>query len=343
MHKKLLCFFIVAKSAVLLSPLHAQLSPAFTLNLSNVNIPGFANDSFYGALKGELPENFDPTLDPPNQLNDSLIFHITMDKQSLNSSLLKGDGHVYAKCLKVYSSSKELDCKDSSEVNTNNKVSTNNILEVYFSGKVKFSATALLAGTNVQLIGAKSGVVWTNETNNTNFLYYDRKGAFTKSGRVTNVAGGFGFKPLTITGQELSGGLAAGRIFVTGSSSNLPPTELASTIRFNATNIPAEQPFGRRKVIATIDFTNMNTQSNGVISGQATGKFKDDNPVDPVDYGSVEFSLSGKRNFQKQVNTLLLKGSGANQGVTAILNLGDDGKISGSNNTLNVLGYKLKF
>jgi hypothetical protein len=245
----------------------------------------------------------------------AVSFDLTMD-QSLTSSKLTGNGTISAAGFDVYQ---------------------DEALVIDFDGDVIFSASATKTGSIVRLTGAKttidplsvsgSGTLYNSDTEQ----YEDVT--------VSSVKGAFAFKRLHVDldNGTIGGGddkIAAGTLKISGYVTELGASSGGTVSAKYGTEDFPELDFPAENIInpeITLDLAT----TDKVVTGSATGTFGD--------YDDVSFNVKGKRNSRTGISTLTLTGTGSGQGVKATLNLDDDGQISGTNNALTVLGYKLKF
>ncbi|NBU70443.1 MAG: hypothetical protein EBS53_03190 [Bacteroidetes bacterium] len=243
----------------------------------------------------------------------AVSFDLTM-VQSLTSSKLTGTGTVSATAFDVY--------QDEG-------------LVVDFDGDMNFSASAMKTGSLVRLTGAKatlSGVTGTG-------LLYDPDTDTTLDVTLTSVTGAFLFKSLHVDldAATIGGGtdkIAAGALKITGYENDDTTARGTVVAKYGAEDFP-ELDFPAENIITPdISFT-LNTSSKGVVTGDAVGTFGD--------YDDVPFGVKGRLNSKTGVTTISLKGQASNKSITATLSLDENGDLIDNKNSLNVLGYKLKF
>jgi len=206
-------------------------------------------------------------------------------------------------------------------------------LVVNFEGSMSFSAGTVKAGSIVRLTGAKATLG--RDVTGTGTYSDEENGDLDVT--VTKVIGAFGFKSLTVDleSDEIEGLIAKGKLSVSGYLTDTPREK--GTVRvdygeeeFGPFSFPADN-----LITPEIALVNLVTSSKNKITGTATGTFGD--------YDEVPFSLRGTRNARTGISVITLTGTGAGKRVSATLNLDENGEITGTNNALNVLGYKLKF
>lgn len=268
-----------------------------------------------GSAFAQLNGTYTPSLDIDIPVFDGVVledsvsttsFSLTM-VQTLTSSKLTGTG----------------------EVSASEFTSPDETLVVDFAGSLSFSATATKTGQIVRLTGAKATL---GKDVTGSGMYTEGTDSYGVT--VSSVTGSYGFKTLSVDlfDQQIAGQIAPGSIKVAGFITDDPSQRGTVKVGFGAEDFgpydfPAEN-------IINPDFSlDLITSSRNAVTGSAIGTFGD--------YDDVSFSVKGKRNAKTGVSTLTL--ASRLKGISATLNLDDDGEISGTNNALNVLGYKLKF
>lgn len=205
-------------------------------------------------------------------------------------------------------------------------------LTVNFSGSMTFSAAAALSGSIVRLTGAKA--VLGKDVTGTGTYTDEQDGDLSVT--VTKVTGSFGFKRLTVNLDEetIDGDISPGSISVSGYLDDNPSQKGTVRVKYD------QDPFGpydfpSDNIITPEIALTLATSTRNAVTGSATGLFGD--------YDEVAFNLRGRLNAKSGISTITLTGTGAGKGVSATLNLDENGEITGTRNALNVLGYKLRF
>jgi len=235
--------------------------------------------------------------------------------QSISSSKISGSGTISA---------------------TDFDVRQNGVLVINFAGEMDFSSLATIAGTVVRLTGAKSKILSAEGDG----VYTDKDGSADVT--VTKVVATFVFKGLHVdldNGTIGGGGdsIAKGPISVSGYDNAYPDDPGTIKGSYDAIDFP-ESEFPADNIVTPAITFNQSTSARGAISGggsAAIGNLDD-----------ALFGVKGRRNAKNGVSTVTLKGQGAAKAFGATLNLYDDGELATGakfKNTLNVLGYKLKF
>lgn len=235
--------------------------------------------------------------------------------QSISSSKITGSGKISA---------------------TDFDVKQNGVLVVNFEGDIDFSSLATIAGSVVRLTGAKSKIL--NAVGDG--FYTDDEGS--REVTVTKVVATFVFNSLHVDlGNATIGGggdsIAKGPISVSGYDNTDPTSKETIKGSYDAIDFP-ESEFPAENIVTPALNIVTSTSGKGAVNGGGEGA------IGPLD--DIPFGVKGKRNAKNGVSTLTLKGTGAAKSFSATLNLYDDGDLATGGkfkNTLNALGYKLKF
>lgn len=201
---------------------------------------------------------------------------------------------------------------------------------ISFDGSLTFSATIAKRGSIVTLSGAKA----TLGKDITGMGTYHDEDQGDLDVTISKVAGAFQLKNASIDleGQELTGTIPAGSLAITGYITEEPSQRGTVKAAYGAEQFG---PFDFSGSIINPEINlSLTTSSKNKITGTATGTFGD--------YDDVSFKVTGTRNAKTGISALTLTSTSV-KGVSAKLNLDENGDISGSKNSLNVLGYKLTF
>lgn len=206
-------------------------------------------------------------------------------------------------------------------------------LVVNFEGSATFSAGAVKTGSIVRLTGAKATLG--KDVMGTGTLTDEENGDLEVT--VSKVTGAFGFKSLSVNldSDEIVGLIAGGTLAVSGYLTDTPSQKGTVKVSYNQEDFGPYSFPADNLITPEIALVNLVTSSKNKITGSATGTFGD--------YDDVSFSVKGARNGKTGISVITLTGTGAGKGVSATLNLDENGDLSGTKNALNVLGYKLKF
>lgn len=236
----------------------------------------------------------------------STDFSITME-QLINSKAVTGSGNISATEFFV-----------AEDLTVDN-----------FDGELIFTAAVAMRGSIVSLSGAKATL-----RNVTGGATYTAWNGTNYDVTVTAVTGAFSFSSLQVdlAADQISGTIKAGSLKVSGYLTDDPSSRGSATGRFLA------ESFGPFDFSGDIISPNLSltlaTNEKGAITGTGVGTFGG--------YDDVEFSIKGKRNTKKGLSTVTLTSTNL-KGVSAVLNLDDSGDLSGTANSLKVLGYSQKF
>jgi len=202
-----------------------------------------------------------------------------------------------------------------------------------FDAPVSFTSTVTLAGNIARLVGAKVTILKGATGSGT---ATDDKTGENYDVTVSGVTGGFNFKSLSadVDAGQIQGVIAPGSVKITGFVTDLPRKKATVTAKYGQQDFGPYDFDSSNLISPTFDPLTLATSAKGAVTGSATGTFGD--------FDDVSFSVKGKRNAKSGVSTLTLTSTSV-KGITATLNLDDDGNLTGTKNSLNVLGYKLKF
>jgi hypothetical protein len=196
-------------------------------------------------------------------------------------------------------------------------------------GNINFSASLALRGRVVSLSGAKATLA--GVTGSGSALYEGESYGVD----VTAVTGSYTIRNMVINldTEEVSGTVAPGSLRISGQLSEYPQTKRTVTAPYTSEEL-GPSPFSGEIISPSVSL-NLATTSKGKVTGTAVGT---------IDYyDDVSFNVSrGQRNARTGISTVTLTSTNP-RGVSATLNLDDDGEITGTKNSLNILGYKLKF
>lgn len=201
---------------------------------------------------------------------------------------------------------------------------------ISFDGSLTFSATIAKRGSIVTLSGAKATLG--KDITGTGTYHDEKEGDLDVT--ISKVAGAFQLKNASIDleTQELTGTIPAGSLAITGYITDEPSQKGTVKAAYTAEDFG---PFDFSGSIINPEINlSLTTSSKNKITGTATGTFGD--------YDDVSFKVTGTRNAKTGISALTLTSTSV-KGVSAKLNLDENGDTSGSKNSLNVLGYKLTF
>ncbi|NBT24067.1 MAG: hypothetical protein EBS53_08355 [Bacteroidetes bacterium] len=201
---------------------------------------------------------------------------------------------------------------------------------ISFEGSLTFSATIAKRGSIVTLSGAKATLG--KDIAGTGTYHDADQGDLDVT--ITKVAGAFQLNNASVNleSEELSGTIPAGSLAISGYITEKPSQRGTVKAAYGA------EQFGPFDFSGSIINPEINlslaTSSKNKITGTATGTFGD--------YDDVSFKVTGTRNSKTGISALTLTSTSV-KGVSAKVNLDENGDISGAKNSLNVLGYKLTF
>lgn len=227
--------------------------------------------------------------------------------QGLTSNRLTGTGTVSA-----------------TEVFDNGSITVDSI-----DGDINFSASLALRGRVVSLTGAKATL--SNVTGSGSALVADESYGVD----VTAVTGSYTIRNMVINldTEEVSGTVAAGSLRISGQATDYPNIKRTVVAPYTS-EVLGPSPFSGEIINPSVSL-NLATTSKGKVTGTAVATIGD--------YDDVSFNITrGQRTARTGISTVTLT-STSPRGVSSTLNLNDDGEITGTKNSLNVLGYKLKF
>lgn len=196
-------------------------------------------------------------------------------------------------------------------------------------GDINFSASLALRGRVVSLTGAKATL--SNVTGSGSALVADESYGVD----VTAVTGSYTIRNMVINldTEEVSGTVAAGSLRISGQATDYPNIKRTVVAPYTS-EVLGPSPFSGEIINPSVSL-NLATTSKGKVTGTAVATIGD--------YDDVSFNITrGQRTARTGISTVTLT-STSPRGVSSTLNLNDDGEITGTKNSLNVLGYKLKF
>jgi hypothetical protein len=196
-----------------------------------------------------------------------------------------------------------------------------------FGGDLIFTSKSALRGSIASLVGAKATL---SGVSGSGSYYYNGS---NYSVTVSSVSGAFAIKNLNLDLQSelISGLVSAGSLKMSGYLNDYPNQRRSVSVRYGSEAFgPYSAPAG--SVITPLIGMDLQTSSAGVVTGTATGTFGN--------YDDVAFTVKGKRKSGVSAITLT---SVSPKGISTTMNLNDTGEISGTKNTLKVLGYTLKY
>jgi hypothetical protein len=136
---------------------------------------------------------------------------------------------------------------------------------------------------------------------------------------------------LDLESGVVSGLVSAGSLKMSGYLNAYPNIRRSISVRYSSEAFgPYALPAG--SVITPSVGMELQTYPSGVVIGTATGTFGD--------YDDVAFTVKGKRKSGVSAITLT---SVNPKGISIAMSLNDAGNISGTKNTVKVLGYTLKY
>jgi hypothetical protein len=197
----------------------------------------------------------------------------------------------------------------------------------YFYGGLGFSSKVALRGSIATLVGAKATL--SGVSGYGSYYYYGDTYGVT----ISSVSGAFAIKNLNLNllSGEISGLVSAGSLRMSGYLNEYPNIRRSVSVGYSAEAFgPYNSPSS--SVITPSIGMNLQTSSTGVVTGTATGTFGN--------YDDVAFAVKGKRKSGVSAITLT---SVSPKGISATMSLNDAGNISGTKNSLKVLGYTLKY
>ncbi|NBU71310.1 MAG: hypothetical protein EBS53_07665 [Bacteroidetes bacterium] len=203
-------------------------------------------------------------------------------------------------------------------------------LIIGFDADVAFSSTATLAGSLVRLVGAKVTIL--RGATGTGTL---DQGEGPIDVTVTGVTGSFSFRTLTVDLEagEIQGIIAPGALRISAYQDENPSQNGTVTARYTQEDFgPYEFPADNIQSPECV--LSLTTTPKGTVSGSAEFTVGDFDPI--------TLDVKGRWNAKTGVSTLTLSKKTV-KGVTATLNLDENGDLFGTKNSLSVLGYKLKF
>lgn len=196
-----------------------------------------------------------------------------------------------------------------------------------FGGGLVFTSKATLRGSIATLVGAKATL--SGVTGSGSYYYYGSYYSVT----VSSVSGAFTIKNMNLDLQSgvISGLVSAGSLKMSGYLDDYPKIRRSISVRYGSEAFgPYSAPAG--SVITPLIGMDLQTSSTGLVTGTAVGTLGN--------YDDVAFNVKGKRKSGVSAITLT---SISPKGISATMNLNDAGEISGTKNTLKVLGYTLKY
>jgi hypothetical protein len=207
-----------------------------------------------------------------------------------------------------------------------------NDLIVEYHGDVLFSSKAALRGSIASLVGAKATL--SNVMGSGTYSYYGTLPYGEYSVTLTSVTGAFIIKNLSLNllNGEMSGTIPAGSLKMSGYLDDYPNLRRSVSARYRSEAFGPYFIDQASVLITPLIGMDLQTSSAGVVTGSATGTFGN--------YDDVAFTVKGKRKSGVSAITLT---SVNPKGISATMNLNDAGEISGSKNTLKILGYTLKY
>jgi hypothetical protein len=273
----------------------------------------FTASNFYTSI-AQLNGNYSPNLSSVQipifngqELDDTIVYtsYSIGLVQSTTSSSVTGNGTV---------SSSSFYAGNGFDVNS-------------FDGGLVFSSKAALRGSIASLVGAKATL--SGVTGSGTYYYYGTFYDLT----VSSVSGAYTIKNLNLDLRSglISGLISAGSLKMSGYLDADPRTRGSVSVKYLPEAFGPYASSAGSVITPSIDM-NLQTSSAGVVTGAATGTFGN--------YDDVAFTVKGKR--KSGVSALTLTSINP-KGISATMSLNDAGNISGTKNSLKVLGYTLKY